>query len=262
MKAIILAAGQGTRLKKYTEDLPKGMLVFLGKTLIERQIETYRRCGIKDIVVVKGFAGDKINYKDVLYVTNEDYASTNMVASLMCAKLYLEGEVIVSYSDIIFEDKMLLNLIKQRNDVSVVVDDDWKDYWRMRYDRIDFDTESLSINEKGYITSLGKENPPIQDIDARYVGLMKFSDKVLEKMIQIYEDRLNHYPNEPWQTSGKPIRNAYMTDMLQALISWGLPVKAMRYSNGWLEFDTNEDYERANLWVETKKVLSLLSIKE
>ena len=44
MKAVILAAGQGTRLKKYTENIPKGMLSFMGKTIIERQIEMYRKC--------------------------------------------------------------------------------------------------------------------------------------------------------------------------------------------------------------------------
>ena len=53
MKAIILAAGQGTRLKKYTENLPKGMLSFMGKTIIERQIEIYRKCGIDNIIVIE-----------------------------------------------------------------------------------------------------------------------------------------------------------------------------------------------------------------
>ena len=79
MKTIILAAGQGTRLKKYTQDLPKGMLEFQGKTMIQRQIELYRRCGIGDIVVVRGFAGKKITYEGVKYYTNADYANTNMV---------------------------------------------------------------------------------------------------------------------------------------------------------------------------------------
>ena len=79
MKAIILAAGQGTRLKKYTENLPKGMLEFDKKTIIERQIDTYRRCGISDIIVVRGFAADKIAYPDVRYYENADYAETNMV---------------------------------------------------------------------------------------------------------------------------------------------------------------------------------------
>ena len=70
MKAIILAAGQGTRLKKYTQDLPKGMLSFMGKTVIERQIEMYRKCGINDIIVVRGFAADKIKYEGIKYYMN------------------------------------------------------------------------------------------------------------------------------------------------------------------------------------------------
>ena len=62
MQAIILAAGQGTRLKKYTENLPKGMLMFNGKTIIERQIEEYRAAGIKDIILCKE------NEKDILEI--------------------------------------------------------------------------------------------------------------------------------------------------------------------------------------------------
>ena len=79
MKAIILAAGQGTRLKKYTENLPKGMLNFDGKTIIERQIEMYRKCGIDSIIIVRGFAADKIDYNGVKYYDNKDFASTNAV---------------------------------------------------------------------------------------------------------------------------------------------------------------------------------------
>ena len=60
MKAIILAAGRGTRLKKYTRDLPKGMLPFAGKTIIERQIGMYRKHGFTKIIVVRGFAAEKI----------------------------------------------------------------------------------------------------------------------------------------------------------------------------------------------------------
>ena len=86
MKAVILAAGQGTRLKKYTENLPKGMLKFAGKTIIERQIETYQKCGITAIIVVRGFAADKITYQGVRYYENADYENTNMVESLMAAR--------------------------------------------------------------------------------------------------------------------------------------------------------------------------------
>ena len=101
MKAAILAAGQGTRLKKYTENLPKGMLKFAGKTMIERQIETYQKCGITDIIVVRGFAADKITYPGVRYYENADYENTNMVESLMAARQEFDDDIIVSYSDIL-----------------------------------------------------------------------------------------------------------------------------------------------------------------
>ena len=111
MKGIILAAGQGTRLKKYTQNLPKGMLEFNGKTLIEHQIELYKACGINDIIIIKGYAEEKINYPNIKYYINNEYAQTNMVETLMCAKEEFNDEIIVSYSDIIF-DKYILEKMK------------------------------------------------------------------------------------------------------------------------------------------------------
>ena len=148
MKAMILAAGQGTRLKKYTENLPKGMLSFMGQTIIERQIEMYRKCGIENIIVVRGFAADKIGYEGVTYYTNEDYANTNMVESLMAAKSEFDEDMIVSYSDILFEEDMLRVMMKSEADFAVAVDDNWKMYWEKRYGKVDFDTESLSLDAK------------------------------------------------------------------------------------------------------------------
>ena len=109
MKAIILAAGQGTRIKKYTQDLPKGMLSFMGKTIIERQIEMYHGCGLDDIIIVRGFAADKIQYSGVIYYTNKDFENTNMVESLMAANQEFDDDVIVSYSDILLAEKIWEN---------------------------------------------------------------------------------------------------------------------------------------------------------
>lgn len=218
MKAMILAAGQGTRLKKYTQDLPKGMLEFQGKTIIERQIELYRKCGIEDITVVRGFAGEKITYPGVKYYTNEDYANTNMVESLLAARVEFTDDVVLSYSDILFSEDMLRTMMGASGDFLVAVDRDWKEYWQARYGQVDFDTESLTINSRGCITSLGRENPPLETIDARYVGLLKFSNRGLKKIEQVMEKAHTLGENEPWQQSGKPVRKAYMTDLLQALI--------------------------------------------
>lgn len=249
MKAIILAAGQGTRLKKYTENLPKGMLQFDGKTIIERQIEIYRKCGIENIVIVRGFAADKINYQGVKYYTNEKYDETNMVESLMTAKAEFDDDIIVSYSDIIFEENMLKKMMQTNDDYSVAVDDNWKAYWKMRYGKVDFDTESLAIDSDNIIIELGLENPPIDKIDARYVGLLKFSNDGLKEIVDIMENAYSCFEDKPWQQSGKSVRKAYMTDLLNALIQDGKKIKAIHFNNGWIEFDTNEDYEKATEWV-------------
>lgn len=250
MKAVILAAGQGTRLKKYTENLPKGMLAFEGKTIIERQIETYHRSGIKDIIVVRGFAADKIIYRDVKYYENADYADTNMVMSLMAARREFDDDIIVSYSDILFEEDMLRGMMENRENFVVAVDDNWQEYWQARYGKVDIDTESLTLDENDNIIELGMENPKLEDIDARYIGLLKFSHNGLKTIENIFDRDYETYKDKPWKQSGKTIRKAYMTDLLQAVIESGNNVKAVKFRNGWIEFDTNEDYETAIKWVE------------
>lgn len=250
MKAIILAAGQGTRLKKYTENLPKGMLEFDGKTIIERQTEMYRKCGITDIIIVRGYAADRIPYSGVKYYENTDYANTNMVESMMAAKQEFDDDVIVSYSDILFEGSMLRGMMESKEDFAVAVDDNWQEYWQARYGKVDFDTESLSLDEDGSITELGLEAPNLQDIDARYIGLLKFSRAGLGKIMEIHDRDYEAYQDKPWKQSGKTIRKAYMTDLLQAVIESGNCVKAVKFRNGWIEFDTNEDYEAAIKWLE------------
>lgn len=260
MKAIILAAGQGTRLKKYTKNLPKGMLKFNGKTIIERQIETYHKCGITDIIVVRGYAADKITYFNVKYYENADYANTNMIESLMAAKQEFDDDIIVSYSDILFEENMLRGMMNSRDDFAVAVDENWQEYWQARYGKVDFDTESLSLDEKGNITELGLEAPQLEDIDARYIGLLKFSENALEKIVKIYDRDYVVYQNKPWKQSGKTIRKAYMTDLLQAVIESGYCVKAVKFKNGWIEFDTNEDYEIALKWIENDTIRKFISL--
>ena len=69
-KALIVAAGLGSRLKDHTENLPKCILDFGGKTLLERQIKAYNDCGINNITVIRGYKKNKINYKNLNYINN------------------------------------------------------------------------------------------------------------------------------------------------------------------------------------------------
>ncbi len=260
MKAIILAAGQGTRLKKYTENLPKGMLSFMGKTIIERQIELFRNCGINEIIIVRGYASDKIDYPNIKYYNNEKYAETNMVESLLTAKTEFDDDIIVSYSDVLYEKNMLEQMMESSADYAVAVDDKWEKYWTKRYGRTDFDTESLVIGDNDLITELGLEDPPAERISARYIGLLKFSANALKNIERIMEEAYRDYYDKPWQQSGKVVQKAYMTDLLNSLIESGEEVKAVHFENGWIEFDTNEDYENAVEWAENGELTDIIRL--
>ena len=97
VKAIILAAGQGTRLRPLTDDIPKCMVEVNGKPILNRQLDTLQSAGIENIIVVTGYEENKINDPRITKVFNEEYASTNMLYSLLCAEDYMEGNVIVTF---------------------------------------------------------------------------------------------------------------------------------------------------------------------
>ncbi len=265
MKAIILAAGKGTRLGKYTENLPKCMLKFDGKPLIERQIETLRKCNIKDISIVAGYEADKINFCGVKKYINEDYDKTNMVASLFCAEKELNGDenIIVSYGDILYEKRTLEKLINCNRDICVTVDDNWQKYWKARFYGQLEDLESLEIGRGGNIIGIGTPNCKAYGCHARYVGLLKFSKKGIDIFKKIYEENKNLYfdKNEKWLNS-KSFKQAYMTDMLQAIINEAYNVWPVHIENGWLEFDTVQDYEKYNGWLKTGSLSRFFSFNK
>ncbi len=154
---------------------------------------------------------------------------------------------------------MLKKMIKTDADFACAVDDNWKVYWKKRYGKIDFDTESLAIDGADNITELGLENPPIEKISARYIGLLKFSADGL-KFIQETMEAAYKDEDKPWQQSGKTVRKAYMTDLLNAIIESGKEVKAVHFNNGWIEFDTNEDYENAIEWVKNSTIDEVIKL--
>lgn len=250
MKAIILAAGMGTRMDKYTKDLPKCMLSFNGKTLIQRQIETLRSAGIKDIIVVKGYMAEKINISGVKYYINEGYAGTNMVETLMRAEAEMDDEILVCYSDILYEKRVVKKVIEANVDIGVTVDTDYLDYWKARLDNWKEDVESLVVGEQGNIVEIGVPHCKFEKAKVRYVGLIKFSKKGIGILKKVYhENKEKYFGKDEKFMNSKSFKKMHMTDMIQMIINTGKKVYPIKISHGWLEFDTNEDYEKAMGWL-------------
>lgn len=243
MKVIILAAGKGERLRPLTENTPKCMVDFFGKSLLERQIDIFNKCGISDIIVVTGYCDDKIKLANITKIKNERFMTTNMVESLFTAKEKFDDSIIISYGDIIFESEIIQNLINSVHDISVIIDKNWKKLWKVRFDNPLDDAESLILDKNGLILDIGQKVTNIDDIQGQFIGLMKFQNDGIKNIKEFYlkMKKISSLDSNPLN-SNLPFEKSYMTDFLQGLIHNDHKLNAIITKNGWLEIDSLKDY--------------------
>lgn len=240
MKAIILAAGMGNRMGALTKSHPKGLLELNNRAILEWQMDAFRENHINDIHIVRGYKAEVFTYSDVTYWDNPDYAITNMVHSLMCARDALNEDIIVAYADIVFSPALLTDLLLSDVQVGVAVDPNWRSYWRARYGTTEVDLESLVVDDNK-IVEVGQPLSSSSGVDYRYIGLLKFSVTVLNDIKNLYDAK--KAKNTAWKASGNSFLQGYMTDFLSEMISKGIEVSAVASQHPWLEFDTMQDYE-------------------
>jgi len=263
MKGIILAAGEGRRLRPLTEDKPKSMIDFCGMTLLQRQVNVMKECDINDIIVITGYKSDIIDISGVTYYKNEEFEETNMVETLFCAKEELEGEIIVSYADIIYERNVLQKLIDSKQKISVVIDEKWEKYWNKRFEDPLNDVESLKINSKGNIIDIGQKTRSLEEIQGQYIGLMKFNSEGTKIISEFYHRCKEESKNGSNILNSKiEFKKSYLTDLLQGLIVDGNELKAVFVNGGWLEFDTINDFNLYQKMIKDNNLSELINFEK
>lgn len=250
MKVIILAAGQGTRLRPFTDDRPKCMVEVNGKSMIERQLEIMRSCGIRedDITVVTGYRSEvlinKLKDTAVHFIVNREYETTNMVCSLMCTRSLMEEEedIIISYGDIIYEQSVFQKILDAQDPMSVIVDDGWYEYWSKRCENPLDDAETLMFDAESYLTEIGQKTTELAKVQSQYIGLMRFRKEGLKAVLQISaEAKQRSEEGKPLWRTNRNYAKMYMTDLLQGLIDENYKLRAVHIRRGWFEIDDCED---------------------
>ena len=244
MKVIILAAGMGSRLKPLTNDKPKCMVKLFNETLIERQIKIFHNCNIDDITIVTGYRGELINIPDVNYVKNKNYEKTNMNESLFCALEPSNSPILVTYSDIVFEQKIIEQMLEVTEGIRLAVSLNWKKNYQNRRLHPLSEAENV-LMENGRVLQIRKnisESSQNQQI-GEFLGIMMLSpDNVkilLEKYSYLKQNHKGTFHNAP------SLSNAYITDMLQELIDSDINVDPIFIQGIWHEIDTPEDLKNA-----------------
>jgi len=243
-KVLIIAAGLGSRLKKHTENLPKCMLDFGGKTLLQRQLDAYKKNSITDISIVRGYKKNKIKYKGIKYFENTDYKNNNILNSIFYAEDFINGNLIISYSDILFDSTVVKRLLKSNHDISVVVDIDWRGYYVGRKDHPISEAENVIFNSNNEVEKIGKINTGAEEVHGEFIGMIKLSNRGTEIFKEYFHKFKKIYWNKPFQRA-KIFQKAYLTDFIQELVDRGIKVHCVIIEGGWKEIDTVEDYKKA-----------------
>ena len=231
MKAIVLAAGQGSRLKELTHDRPKGMVEFCGCSLVERVVNVFRSCGISEIAIVTGYRAEAFNFLELETFKNKNWETTNMVRSLMAANEWLSNdECIVSYSDIFFSPDWVRKLIKCYASIAITYDTEWYDLWKRRFENPLDDAETFKINSRGMVSEIGKHTNNLHDIQGQYMGLFKFKTSGWAQMQKVFSG-----------LSKNDLDRISITEVLQLLITNGINIKGIPVCGQWGEIDHPSD---------------------
>jgi choline kinase len=242
VKAIILAAGLGSRLNHLTADRPKATLEIDGRSLIDRQLETFRSFGIEDITIVTGYQAERLRRDGVKTRHNDDYRNNNILRSLMYADAELNDDVIVTYSDILYERSAVERLLEASGDILLVCDTEWRDAYEGRVDHPTAQAEKVVIVD-GLVQRIGKHLEE-SEADAEFIGLLRLSRAGAALLSSTYAEVAARLAGHPFQAAAR-FETAYLTDMLQELIDRGTEVRPVLIAGGWREIDTIEDFRKA-----------------
>jgi len=230
MKALILAAGIGKRLKPITDDIPKCLIDVGGKTIIEYLLDNFNSVGIKETIIVVGFNNEAVQKKignfyqamEIKYVLNKDFSTTNNLYSLWCARDLIDDSFIQCHGDIIFNKEILKKLIRSPRENVIVIDSDLENFVE------DANRVRLRL---GKVIEINKTLPK-KESAGRAFGLYKFSKKGAE----------NYYKNI--KENSHKIKDGFETGLRPTLeeISFGaIDIKGLPYA----EIDDINDLESA-----------------
>ncbi len=225
MKAIILAAGKATRLLPLTKDTPQCLLRVGKKTILERQIEYLNNAGIKDIIVIRGYLEEKVEKfckeKKIRVLFNPFYNVSGMAMTLWVAKEELKNGFILLYSDVIFNPKIIEDLVDNKSDICLTI----------RKDGLREEAEKV-IEKGGLIENVTKAK--IEGENGEFIGIAKFSESGAKKLI------------EEIGGIAKENLNASFIDVIGRLIKRGEKISACDIKNTpFIDIDFPKDLEKA-----------------
>ena len=237
-RAIILAASRGAEMGDVTADLPKTMVSVGGTPLLHKLVAQFRASGIRRLVVIRGYAAEKVHAPDVEFVDNPDFEGTGELLSLSKAAAHLHGDAVISFGDILFRKHILNNLLAESGDIVIAVDATWErrhgtagyvDYinatraYSLRYDE-----------DEAFLVTAGADLPR-ERIHGEWIGLIKTTAAGSAAVKRALGEL----------AARDDFRMLRFDHLLNHLVAGGQRVQVLYITGHWLDVDDVEDLARA-----------------
>jgi L-glutamine-phosphate cytidylyltransferase len=241
MKAIILAAGRGSRLKNVAGDVPKCLAPMGTTTLLKRQIGSLKSAGIRDIVVVTGYRAELVRAAcgdAAVCIENTRHSETNSLYSLWLAREYLRDGFVVMNGDVLFDPQLLIELLSSpREDALLISYSDPAAPLGEEEMKVILDQDCVAEITKRMDGRLA---------DGENVGIVKFGASGARLLIEEIDRLIAGGAERDW--APRAFHEFAQKRPLHAVSTRGF---------AWIEIDYPEDYQRA-----IDEVLPLVELSE
>lgn len=237
LKAIILAAGVGSRIKPLTDDCPKCLLKVGGITILERMIDNIQACGINEVIFVLGYLDYRIERfvhatypgLSAKFIVNHKFAKTNTGYSLMLTEPYAKGSGFVKFdADVVFEGAVLKKLMASEHENVLCID---------RNIQLQAEEIKVIVSAGNRVVRASKQADPAAAL-GESIGIEKISGATAAKLFTELNTMMRDAANHQEYYEGAYERLIAKDTSFHALDITGL---------NWTEIDTQEDYAAANL---------------
>ena len=248
-KAIIVAAGRGKRLGNETDEIPKCMVKVAGRSILHWQLRALEAAGVDDVVIVRGYRGDLISAPAhrLRFIENPEWATNNILASLLYAASEMDTGFFFSYSDIVFPPAVATQLRDETTldgpPAALVVDRRWEDAYVGRTQHPVSEAELAKVIDTPQgpaVSRVGKQAVPREE--AAGAAALR----------EVWERALRDGLEKPFGRA-LTLRNAYLSDALNAMAESGVRLQPVFIDGTWREIDTQQDLASAErssaLWV-------------
>jgi choline kinase len=251
-RVVFIAAGMGRRLAPYTDEMPKCLVPVRGKPMLVWALDALRAHGVDDIVIIRGYKAEVLEARKaelgpgVRFVENPAFRENNILQSLFHAREHLEGDLYLTYSDILFAPDVVGALAASPHDFSLIVDREYAKIYEGRSEHPLPEAEVCTADAQGRIGVVGKRSCAPEVAHGEFIGLARLTAAATRKLVATYDALAAEHEGQPTAPFGRNTwRGAYLTDLFEALIARGEAFHAVDIRGRWREIDTTQDLAAA-----------------